>query len=472
MDKSKPGLEALQHVIVLMMENRPFDHMLGGLKANNPKIDVSRFILYGVCALFGMAAGLATSSSARAQTAPADAVATQAQAPVVPATSPSPANVLTLSGEAHCGKEEDTKAACRLGDHLYVGFQNLRQWMENKDNHVGDVALVLNGHVMRGLKSSGPDTTYRYLRFNLNRHSKGGDNEKSDRATWNALINELRHDKLRVLVAAAGNPPYWGPEAKVRFVVLPWYSWLVLALLLLLLFFFIVLARRSDPSNKGVKQSYSLALCQMAWWFFLVAASYCYIWLVLKERDSITPSVLVLIGVSAATGLAATVVDGSKREQRRQLKSERVAVNARLNALAAQIAAAPRASLAELQAEQHQKIARLAVIDSTLAALLSPVDASEGFFLDILRDESSFHRFQMLAWTIILGIVFLHSVWTNLTMPEFSTTLLGLMGISSGTYLGFKLSNPPKDQARAKLILARRRNPPTKGRIPTRERAR
>jgi hypothetical protein len=30
-------------------------------------------------------------------------------------------------------------------------------------------------------------------------------------------------------------------------------------------------------------------------------------------------------------------------------------------------------------------------------------------------------------------------------MPEFSTTLLGLMGISSGTYLGFKL--PEKKQA-------------------------
>jgi hypothetical protein len=29
-------------------------------------------------------------------------------------------------------------------------------------------------------------------------------------------------------------------------------------------------------------------------------------------------------------------------------------------------------------------------------------------------------------------------------MPDFSATLLGLMGISSGTYIGFKASDAPK----------------------------
>ena len=30
------GLDNLKHLVVLMMENRSFDHMLGGLKAVNP----------------------------------------------------------------------------------------------------------------------------------------------------------------------------------------------------------------------------------------------------------------------------------------------------------------------------------------------------------------------------------------------------------------------------------------------------
>jgi phospholipase C len=34
-----PGLDALKHIVVVMMENRSFDHMLGYLEPNNPNID-------------------------------------------------------------------------------------------------------------------------------------------------------------------------------------------------------------------------------------------------------------------------------------------------------------------------------------------------------------------------------------------------------------------------------------------------
>jgi len=34
-----PGLDSLKHIVVLMMENRSFDHMLGALKARDPRID-------------------------------------------------------------------------------------------------------------------------------------------------------------------------------------------------------------------------------------------------------------------------------------------------------------------------------------------------------------------------------------------------------------------------------------------------
>jgi len=56
----------------------------------------------------------------------------------------------------------------------------------------------------------------------------------------------------------------------------------------------------------------------------------------------------------------------------------------------------------------------------------------------ILGDEHGprFHRFQILAW--IRSVIFIASVIQALDMPTSSSTLLGLMGISSGTYLGFK----------------------------------
>ena len=56
----------------------------------------------------------------------------------------------------------------------------------------------------------------------------------------------------------------------------------------------------------------------------------------------------------------------------------------------------------------------------------------------------TFHRFQIVVWTLVLGVVFVSEVLTKLAMPVFDTTLLTLMGISSGTYLGFKVSAKQK----------------------------
>ena len=66
---------------------------------------------------------------------------------------------------------------------------------------------------------------------------------------------------------------------------------------------------------------------------------------------------------------------------------------------------------------------------------------SQGFLDDILSDDDgiSFHRFQIAAWTVVLIFVFIAKVYNDLSMPEFDGTLLALMGISGGTYIGFKL---------------------------------
>jgi hypothetical protein len=72
---------------------------------------------------------------------------------------------------------------------------------------------------------------------------------------------------------------------------------------------------------------------------------------------------------------------------------------------------------------------------------------STNFFDDILSDGNgySFHRFQIFAWTIVLGILFVSAVWAELAMPQFNETLLALMGVSAGTYLGFKFPERPSD---------------------------
>ena len=69
----------------------------------------------------------------------------------------------------------------------------------------------------------------------------------------------------------------------------------------------------------------------------------------------------------------------------------------------------------------------------------------DSWFRRILRDwltdgdTYSFHRYQLLAWTLVLGLFFVVKVWSVWELPTFDATTLALLGITSGTYLGFKL---------------------------------
>jgi hypothetical protein len=121
------------------------------------------------------------------------------------------------------------------------------------------------------------------------------------------------------------------------------------------------------------------------------------------------------------------------------------AQNARLAEVIAELAAMPaikteRDDLAAALAANAVIPNRIRQIDAILGA--RPV--SHGFFEDILTDNVgiSFHRFQMFVWTAVLALIFISSVYRQLAMPEFSETLLALMGISSGTYMGFMIAEP------------------------------
>jgi hypothetical protein len=104
--------------------------------------------------------------------------------------------------------------------------------------------------------------------------------------------------------------------------------------------------------------------------------------------------------------------------------------------------ASKRTELAKLEAELEQVRSQ---VNDAASGLQKPV--SEGPITDLLSDVNgvTFHRFQIVVWTIVLGVIFIYSVWTSLTMPQFSDTLLALMGISAGTYVGFKIPERQTD---------------------------
>jgi len=227
-----------------------------------------------------------------------------------------------------------------------------------------------------------------------------------------------------------------------------------LALLLWLVSKTNIIREPGPPPVPGKRRPYNLGRAQMAFWFFLIYASYMTIWLITDALDTITSSLLALMGISAGTALGEALIDNGKdttvANQLQGLTAEKQALEqgitqtqADLDAIDPAVATATDQSNRELLNRQlTDSRTRLNEIDQQLRTLSSQSapSTSAGFLRDILSDGSgySFHRFQIFAWTIVLGIIFVSSVYNNLTMPEFSTTLLGLMGLSAGTYIGFK----------------------------------
>jgi hypothetical protein len=215
----------------------------------------------------------------------------------------------------------------------------------------------------------------------------------------------------------------------------------------------IILAIKSDilrdtgPMPENAKKPWSLARCQMAFWFFLVTISFLFIWLVTGALDTITDSVLGLMGIGSGTALGAALIDASedKFEKINKLKAQREKLQAEWEALSEKSKAAQPENFQLLKINQAELDAELKRVNEQIENINTP-KKTEGFFIDLVSGPSgvTLHRFQMVVWTVILGIIFVFCVWKRLSMPEFGVMLLALQGLSAGTYLGFKI--PEKNE--------------------------
>jgi hypothetical protein len=212
------------------------------------------------------------------------------------------------------------------------------------------------------------------------------------------------------------------------------------------------------PTNK--LRPYSLARTQMAVWFFLAVVSFVFIWLITKSLDTITSTVLALMGIGAGTALGAEAQDAGKVNKLREERDVLLRKNLLTDDEKCRLRTLERLTMdvecLEREAAQLKaQIARLTAVGANadqlrasterfqrIDEILSSRPVSANFLADILTDDVgiSFHRFQMFVWTIVLAVIFVASVYESLAMPEFNATLLALMGISSGTYLGFMIA--------------------------------
>lgn len=343
---------------------------------------------------------------------------------------------------------------CALSKTITVTVKNLSGLLTEAKNDPSKIILYLGGYPMKGITPRLVGCNGEQILFDLKRTPESA-------KSWDGLLGRPKgfSKDIAITVGLENKPLDTDVKYSLNVIVKNWF-WIYIAILGLSIGLFVMLGIYSDmlrdagpqpagnnARGKRNRKPFSLARTQMAVWFFLVIASYVFIWMVTTDYGTLTSSVLALIGISASTMLGATIIDFNKRNETDSLLKTRQLEEAKLQAeianLSAAINATPSpANLDNVKKELAEKTVRLNQVQSEIQGFSSTVNSvpSEGFFIDILSDANgiSFYRFQMASWTVVLGVIFISSVLNVLTMPEFPKELLALMGISSGTYIGFK----------------------------------
>ena len=402
------------------------------------------------CGLITLALLVLPSAALCAQGAgPSPAIPPGAADATPPRPSAAPAGAITP-------KVVHLKGNLELDDIIWIQVDGLKEW--SQENDAGKLVPYVDGLAIRGNYPEEIQSARNLLSYHL-------EISPENRETWSDLLGAPSgiRKPVTLSVGLEGNAfssfdtVYDNDHRVALTVISPWYGVTAAVLILLTMVLLLRLARttnlirESGPSPGGGKlRPYNLGRTQMAFWFFLIFASYLGIWLITGAPDTITVSLLGLMAISAGTALSEALIDSSKdtasAAKLQDLAGEKQALEQDLSGLQEQIAGITaltpdnQADRDSLNRQLQDSRSRLAQVSQQMQTLTPPPASTRGFLLDILSDGSgySFHRFQIFAWTILLGIMFVSAVYNNLTMPEFSATLLGLMGISSGTYIGFK----------------------------------
>lgn len=305
-------------------------------------------------------------------------------------------NTVVLSAK---GPQNSSSAG--LGDYLTVKVEGLNCLFPKGKQQNRPLVLFLNNIPMHGIYAEDFNPTGdSIITFKLVRDSVS-------MKAWEHFYTYPRHTRLSVTVSV-GFEDLGAVKTNVgttkgnQFFLIVFHQGLfywaiILGLLVLGVFIYYAITGNiiRDPSTSEIKGEYSLARSQLAFWTILIVFCFVFIWVITGDYTSITGSTLVLLGISITTTTGAKIIESGKDKK-------------------------------------------------------SDVYKTKNFFSDILSDDSgiSIHRFQMVVWTLVLGAMFLRSVIINLAMPQFDETLLALMGISSGAYLGLKIpenkaGNPP-----------------------------
>jgi hypothetical protein len=343
---------------------------------------------------------------------------------------------------------------------ISVEVDHLNDWAAKND--ASKLIPYLDGRPINGNYPAEVHTSTNRLQFHLQITAES-------REVWKELLGQPQSGRKAVSfsVGLENQNPFDSVFDKTAplwlTVISPPYMVVSLIVVLVSFFLLIWLARKTNLVRDsgscpvvGKLRPYNLGRVQMAFWFFLIYAAYVTVWLITASPDRFSVSLLTVMGISAATALSETLNDSRRpsttAQRLQELSLEKESLERTIPEIQTQINERAKSSISLEDAGDHGSLnsqlqnsrAHLGHVINQIQELSAASNSgvSNGFFRDILSDSSGYgvERFQFIACSIVLGILFISSVYDNLAMPEFSVTLLGLMGISSATYI--VLSSP------------------------------
>lgn len=207
------------------------------------------------------------------------------------------------------------------------------------------------------------------------------------------------------------------------------------------------------PSNQitelNPSAQISLGRWQMAFWFTLILAAFVFLFVLLWDYNTVTSQALVLMGLSSATAIFAVQIDASKDTAIGAANETLKALGLRTYSDVVQLENEIAKRQDELKSTPAPDAATTLRLQTEITDLLNKKQTfreitrpfiSQGWYKDLMTDVNApaLHRQQVFVWTLVLGVVFVIGTYRELSMPEFSSTLLALMGATSAGYLGFK----------------------------------
>ncbi|MEA2878835.1 MAG: hypothetical protein QOF14_4031 [Hyphomicrobiales bacterium] len=381
---------------------------------------------------------------------------TDCPAPTVVVASASKVGIKKLSDTA---TEEQKRALTivELGDTIEVTMTGLPELLADADCRKSKALpkrtpiLFLASYPIKGVIGylPGPPTEGK-IRFDL-MHS-----EVSKGAWALVLANPWIADRpLGVSVGFEDSYPFKSSaqipfrKLAIMYAILGLIFMVLLVVAFVYLLWFTDMCREGKPAipndvistAPGIQTAYgpfSLSKVQAGIWFLVILGSYIFIVSVTHDLSgTVNATALTLMGIGAATMV------GSAAIQTNQDQVEDAAAQADAARELAQRIQELKVSLKGKQGTSEGETIRKSLKDMDIA-FKRATRQSIGIWTDMISDANgvNFHRFQMAAWTVVLASIFAISVTRVLAMPDFDNTLLALQGLSAGTYLGLKITEP------------------------------